>query len=91
MNTLLSDEGGVFLFRTKRGDGMENSLLKVSKDGLYITLMDGSRWRLLNGGDKRKTLLWYSLQRIFIEADNEYTLTNLETYAPDRVRVLRVV
>ena len=44
-------------------------------------------------GDISKTTLWYSTQRINVgeDTDGEYTLINLETFAPDEVRVSRIV
>lgn len=71
---------------------METNVKKISRDGLEISLMDGSKWRLIYTGDMTKTILWYPTQRIRIEEveKNEYVLINLDTAAPDEIRVSRI-
>lgn len=58
---------------------------------IEISLMNGSKWRIINVGGITKTILWYPAQRIKIEEtdDREYTLTNLDTSAPDEISVSR--
>ena len=72
---------------------MESTIQKISKDGLQISLMNGSLWRLANIGDITKSALWYPTQRIKIEenGEGEYSLINLDTSEPDEIRVSRVL
>jgi hypothetical protein len=69
---------------------METTIIEVNEDGLEIALMDGSEWQLANIGDITKACLWYPTQRIKIEKNNkgEYTLTNLDTSTPDKIKAL---
>ena len=46
---------------------VETSIVNIHKDGLEISLMNSSRWRLNNVGDMTKTILWYPTQRIKIK------------------------
>lgn len=71
---------------------METSVMKIYKDGLEISLMDGSKWRIAHVGDMTKTILWYPTQRIKIEEleNNKYILTNLDTAAPDEIETSRI-
>lgn len=71
---------------------METNVKKIHREGLEISLMNGSKWRIINVGDITKTILWYPAQRIKIEEtdDGEYTLTNLDTSAPDEINVSRI-
>lgn len=71
---------------------METSVMKIHKDGLEISLMDGSKWRIVHIGDITKTILWYPTQCIKIEesVDNIYILTNLDTAAPDEIEASRI-
>jgi hypothetical protein len=66
--------------------------MKIHKDGLEISLMTSSRWRLNNVGDMTKTILWYPTQRIKIEETEkgECTLINFDTYTPDEIEVSRI-
>lgn len=72
---------------------MDTTILEISEDGLEISLMDGSVWQPTNAGDVTKTLIWYPTQRIKIEKNNkeEYTMTNLDTATPDKIKVSRIV
>lgn len=69
---------------------METTIMEVSEDGLEIALMDCSAWQPENIGDITITCLWYPTMRIKIEKNNkgEYTLTNLDTSTPDKIKVL---
>lgn len=71
---------------------METSVMKIHKDGLEISLMNGSKWRIVHIGDMTKTIIWYPTQRIKIEEseDNKYILTNLDTAAPDKIEASRI-
>lgn len=70
---------------------METNVKKIHQDGIEISLMDGSKWRIKNMGDISKTILWYPTQRIKIKEENqEYTLTNLDTSAPEGIEVSRI-
>ncbi len=72
---------------------METSIIGINEDGLEIELMDGSMWQPANLGDITIVCLWYPTQRIKIEKTNkgEYTLTNLDTSTPDKIKVTRLV
>lgn len=70
---------------------METSVMKIYKDGIEVSLMDGSKWMLKNMGDISKTSCWYPSQRIEIEEDNNnYSLTNLDTFTPDKIEVSKI-
>lgn len=70
---------------------METNIIEINIDELQISLMDGSVWMLANAGDISKVSIWYSPQRIEIaERDGQYSLINLDTYAPDKVKVSRI-
>lgn len=71
---------------------METNILKILKDGLKISLMDGSKWKLVNFGDMTKTIIWYPPQRIQIEKNNngQFFLINLDTYLNEKVEVSRI-
>lgn len=71
---------------------METSVMKIHKDGLEISRMDGSKWRIIHVGDMTKTIIWYPTQRIKIEEseDDKYILTNLDTAAPDEIEASRI-
>jgi hypothetical protein len=71
---------------------METNVKKIHQDGIEISLMNGSKWRIKNIGDITKTILWYPTQRIKIEerSEGEFTLTNLDTSAPDEIEVSRI-
>ncbi|MFA4829509.1 MAG: hypothetical protein WC855_11720 [Thermodesulfovibrionales bacterium] len=71
---------------------MESSVKKIHQDGLEISLMDGSKWKIKNIGDMTRTILWYPTQHIKVEekGDGEFTLTNLNTSAPDEIEVSRI-
>ena len=71
---------------------MESTIKEIGEDGLEISLMNGSLW-LANIGDSTKSALWYSTQRIKIEENSkgEYTLINLDTAEPDKIRVSRLL
>ena len=72
---------------------METSVLEVKDDGLKVHFMDGSSWSI-NLGDITKTILWYSTQRIVVEHSEDdvysYTLTNIDTVDPDKVKASRI-
>jgi len=70
---------------------METSILEIKEDGFEVSLMDGSNWSV-NPGDSTKTICWYPTQRIKIKenSDGTFTLTNLDTAAPDKVRASRI-
>jgi len=69
---------------------METSVLEVNKDGLEVSLMDGSNWSI-NPGDSTKTICWYATQRIKIEKSGGATyLVNLDTAAPDKAKASRL-
>jgi hypothetical protein len=63
---------------------MDTTIMEVSKDGLKISLMDGSVWQPVHVGDLNKTIRWYRTQRIKILKNNKgkYELTNLDTATP---------
>src|SRR5574337_367103 len=46
--------------------GEEQTIRSVSKNGITVTLSDGSRWRI-NVGDISKTVCWYATQRVTVE------------------------
>ncbi|MBI5027114.1 MAG: hypothetical protein HZC12_10405 [Nitrospirae bacterium] len=71
---------------------METSIMKTHKDGLEISLMDSSKWRIIHIGDITRTALWYPTQRIKIEKleEGKYKLTNLDTSAPGEIEVSRI-
>jgi len=70
---------------------METNITEITEDGLKITLMDGSTWQPSNVGDCTKTVIWYPPQRIKIEKKNgEYTMTNLNAYADNKIKVSRI-
>lgn len=68
---------------------METNVKKIHKDGIEVSLMDGSKWMLKNMGDISKTICWYPSQRIEIDEENA-TLINLDTFATDNIEVLRI-
>lgn len=68
----------------------EYFILKVAKNGLTITLNDGSRWEI-SAGDSTKTICWYETMHIQITEEEDDTLypfrlTNLNTSTPDVVK-----
>jgi len=71
---------------------METNVMKVHKDGVEVSLMNGSKWRVVHIGDITRTIIWYPTQRIIIEEleDNKYLMTNLDTAAPDKIEVSRI-
>jgi hypothetical protein len=73
---------------------METSVLEIKNNGLEVHLMNGSRWSV-NVGDISKSITWYPTQRILIEESEDdiypYILTNLDTFAPDKIRVSRIL
>ena len=72
---------------------MKTTVKKIHKDGIEISLMNGSKWRLKNIGDLTKTVLWYPTQRIEVnEYENDiFTLSNLNSSTPDEeIPVLRI-
>ncbi len=64
---------------------METNVMKIHKNGMEISLMDCSKWRITHIGDTTKTILWYPTQRIKVNEDNDgiFTLFNLDTSTPD--------
>jgi hypothetical protein len=71
---------------------METTVKKSRQDGIEISLMDGSNWRIKNIGDMTKTTLWYPTQRIKVEENEveKFTLTNLDTSVPDEIEALHI-
>jgi len=71
---------------------MNTSVMEINEDGLEISLMDGSVWQPTNLGDITIICLWYPTQRINIEKNDkeEYSMTNLDTSTPDKIKVLRL-
>jgi hypothetical protein len=70
---------------------METNVKKIHQDGIEISLMDGSKWRIKNMGNISKTILWYPTQRIKIKEENqECTLTNLDTFSSGEIEVSRI-
>lgn len=72
---------------------METSITEINIEKLQISLMDCSVWMLSNAGDISKISIWYPPQRIKIEEkeNGQYTLTNLDTYDSETIKVSRVV
>lgn len=71
---------------------METNIMDINIDDLEISLMDGSTWTLENVGDISKISIWYSPQRIKIEEKNgKYTMTNLDAYEQENIKVSRIV
>jgi len=74
-------------------DSREYSIRRVTRDGLTVTLSDGSRWSI-NVGDCTKTSCWYPTMRVSVAEEPEdqiypYRLANLDTFRPDVVRAQR--
>jgi hypothetical protein len=70
---------------------MEINIVKININKMQISLMDGSLWRLVNAGDISTISIWYPPQRVEVEdEDGQFIMTNLETFAPDKVRVSRL-
>jgi len=75
-------------------DSKEYSILKVTKNGLKVTLFDGSRWQI-NEGDSTMSICWYPTMRVCISEDLDdklypYRLTNIDTSSPDVVKARRI-
>lgn len=71
----------------------EYTIRNVAKNGLTVTLDDGSKWQI-SYGDSTKTSCWYETMHIKISEDLEdeaypFRLTNLNTSEPDIVRATR--
>ncbi len=73
-------------------ENIETIVEEIHEDGLEISLMNASRWRIKHMGDITRTILWYPTQRIEIEEteDGEYKLINLDTSASDEIEVSRI-
>jgi hypothetical protein len=71
---------------------METNVKKIHQDGIEISLMDGSKWRIKNVGDMSKTILWYPTQRVKVEESElgKFSLINLDTSTPDEIEVSRI-
>ena len=70
---------------------METNIMEINVDDLQISLMDGSVWTLGNVGDISKVAIWYPPQRIKLEEKNgKFTMTNLDTYEQDKIKVSRI-
>lgn len=65
----------------------EFRIFAVHEDSMHVFLEDGSSWDI-HPGSSTKVVLWCPSQLVTIEKDDinsGYILTNLDTFAPDRV------
>ncbi len=71
---------------------MEIRILAVNDNGFEIFLTDGSVWQPENIEDITVTSHWYPPQRINVSVSSgkEYTLTNLDAWTRDQVKVSRI-
>jgi len=62
-------------------------LVEVSKDGLQISLSDGSVWNIINTSDISKTRSWVRKQSIQVKKNmvGDLVLTNIDTVGPDKI------
>jgi len=71
---------------------LETALLEIREEGMLVELMDGSTWTI-NAENAAKTIKWRPIQRIVIEVNRDeicpYSLTNLDTPSPEKVKASR--
>lgn len=69
----------------------EYTIMKVAKNGLKITLDDGSKWEI-SLGDSTKTSCWYETMHIKITEDSEneqFPFRLMSLNSPEIVRARR--
>lgn len=66
----------------------EYTIRNVAKNGLTVTLDDGSKWEI-NIGDSTKTSCWYATMHIKIDEDSEDEQFPFKLTSPSSPEIVR--